>query len=95
MTSLLQDYTAVPWDHYKNTPKPFRNDFPVALHNGSPTPENNQFAGQFTIDQAGTQLNQFSIAGSQLSNGDLNYAVSCNLKPSGLEVKYTKRPLEF
>jgi hypothetical protein len=44
------------------------------LHNGSPTPENNQFAGQFTIDQAGTQLNQFSIAGSQLSNGDLNYA---------------------
>jgi len=74
MTSLLQDYTAVPWDHYKNTPKPFRNDFPVALHNGSPTPENNQFAGQFTIDQAGTQLNQFSIAGSQLSNGDLNYA---------------------
>ena len=50
------------------------NDFPVALHNGSPTPENNQFAGQFTIDQAGTQLNQFSIAGSQLSNGDLNYA---------------------
>jgi hypothetical protein len=74
MNSLLQDYTAVPWDHYKNTPKPFRNDFPVALHNGSPTPENNQFAGLFTIDQSGIQLNQFSIAGSQLSNGDLNYA---------------------
>jgi hypothetical protein len=76
MNSLLQDYTAVPWDHYKNTPKPFRNDFPVALHNGSPTPENNQFAGQFSIDLAGIQLNQFSIAGSQLSNGDLNYEPS-------------------
>jgi hypothetical protein len=66
MNTLLQDYTAVPWDHYKNTPKPFRNDFPVALHNGSPTPENNQFAGQFTIDQSGVQLNQFSISGSHL-----------------------------
>ncbi len=74
MNTLLQDYTAVPWDHYKNTPKPYRNDFPVVLHNGSPTAENNQFAGQFTIDQSGTQLNQFSISGSQLSNGDLNYA---------------------
>ncbi len=73
MNSLLQDYTSVPWDHYKNSPKPFRNDLPVTLHNGSPTPENNQFAGQFTIDQAGTILGQFSIAGSQLSNGDLNY----------------------
>lgn len=73
MNSLLQDYTAVPWDHYKNTPKPFRNDFPIAVHNGSPNPENNQIAGQFTIDQAGTVLNQFSIPGSQLSNGDLNY----------------------
>lgn len=73
MNSLLQDYTSVPWDHYKNTPKPFRNDFPIAVHNGSPNPENNQIAGQFTIDQAGTLLNQFSILGSQLSNGDLNY----------------------
>jgi hypothetical protein len=74
MNTLLQDYTAVPWDHYKNTPKPFRNDFPVVLHNGSATPENNQFPGQFTIDQAGNQLGQFTLAGSQLSNGDLNYA---------------------
>lgn len=74
MNTLLQDYTAVPWDHYKNTPKPFRNDFPVVLHNGSPTPENNQFPGQFIIDQAGNQLGQFTLAGSQLSNGDLNYA---------------------
>ena len=74
MNTLLQDYTAVPWDHYKNTPKPFRNDFPVVLHNGSATPENNQFPGQFTIDQAGNLLGQFSVAGSQLSNGDLNYA---------------------
>jgi hypothetical protein len=74
MNTLLEDYTAVPWDHYKNSPKPFRNDFPVVLHNGSATPENNQFPGQFTIDQAGNQLGQFSLAGSQLSNGDLNYA---------------------
>lgn len=74
MNSLLQDYTAVPWDHYKTTPKPFRNDFPVALHNGSLTPENNQIAGQFTISYAGSQINQFTIPGSQLSAGDLNYA---------------------
>lgn len=73
MNTLLQDYTAVPWDHYKNTPKPYRNDFPVVLHNGSSTPENNQFPGQFTIDQLANQLGQFSLPGSQLSNGDLNY----------------------
>lgn len=76
MNSLLQDYTAVPWDHYKNTPKPFRNDFPIAIHNGSTSPENNQIAGQFTINYAGSQINQFSIPGSQLSAGDLNYAPS-------------------
>jgi hypothetical protein len=74
MNSLLQDYTAVPWDHYKNSPKPFRDDFPIAIHNGSTTPENNQIAGQFKIDYAGNQINQFSIPGSQLSAGDLNYA---------------------
>lgn len=74
MNTLLQDYTSVPWDHYKNTPKPFRNDFPVSIHNGSNTPENNQIAAQFTIEYAGSQTNQFSIPGSQLSAGDLNYA---------------------
>ena len=73
LNTLLQDYTAVPWDHYKNSPKPFCDNFPISIHNGSPTPENNQIAAEFTIDQAGTVLGQFSIPGSQLSNGDLNY----------------------
>lgn len=73
INTLLQDYTAVPWDHYKNSPKPFCDNFPVTIHNGSPSPENNQIAAQFTINQAGTLQNQFSIAGSLLSNGDLNY----------------------
>lgn len=74
LNSLLQDYTAVPWDHYKNSPKPFRNDFPIALHNGSTTPENNQIAGQFTVEHDGIVTTQFSISGSQLSAGDLNYS---------------------
>ena len=73
MNSLLQDYTSVPWDHYKNTPKPFRNDFPIGVHNGSTSPENNQIAGQFVVEHAGAQVNQFAIPGSQLSDGDLNY----------------------
>ena len=73
LNSILPDYTSVPWDHYKNTPQVFRNDFPIALHNGSITPENNQIAGQFAIDFAGNQINQFSIPGSLLSAGDLNY----------------------
>jgi len=73
INTLLQDYTAVPWDHYKNSPKPFCDYFSITIHNGSPSPENNQIAAQFTINQGGTLQNQFSIAGSLLSNGDLNY----------------------
>ena len=73
MNTLLQDYTSVPWDHYKNTPKPFRNDFPIGVHNGSTSPENNQIAGQFVVEHAGAQVYQFTIPGSQLSAGDLNY----------------------
>ena len=64
LNSILPDYTSVPWDHYKNTPKAFRNDFPIALHNGSTTPENNQIAGQFAIDYVGNQINR---------GGDITY----------------------
>ncbi|MEN9743667.1 MAG: hypothetical protein RLZZ65_1472 [Bacteroidota bacterium] len=76
MTSLLKDYTSVPWDHYKaHAASNLMTDaLTVTIHNGSPNPENNSTAGALTYSYNGVVASSESLLGSTLSNGQLNYA---------------------
>ncbi|MEN9699584.1 MAG: hypothetical protein RLZZ301_782 [Bacteroidota bacterium] len=74
LTSLLESYTAVPWDHYKaSTQNHMNTALPLVLHNGSPNPENNSIAGSISFGQNGSTLGAYVLNGASLSNGDLNY----------------------
>ncbi len=71
--SLLNTYTSVPWDHYKNNPAGKMNDsFVVTLHNGSNLPENNQ-NGQVSVSYNGVNEGSFLLNAQNLSGGSLNY----------------------
>lgn len=72
--SLIEDYTQVPWDHWKNSPTGHMNDsVVVTVRNSSNQLENNQ-NGNLRIEYNGVlEANTTLIAGI-LSNGDINYA---------------------
>lgn len=76
MSSLLKDYTSVPWDHYKAHAAStlMTNALSVTIHNGSPNPENNSTAGSLAYSYNGAVVSAGSLLGSVLSNGQLNYA---------------------
>ncbi|MES2798885.1 MAG: T9SS type A sorting domain-containing protein [Bacteroidota bacterium] len=71
--SLLKDYTAVPWDHYKNNPVGKMNDeAALSVHNGSNLPENNQ-NGKIEVLYNTVGEGVFVIPAQDLSNGAINY----------------------
>jgi len=75
LNTLLKDYTAVPWDHYKSSSVNRMSDnLKVTIHNGSPNPENNSTAGSLFYSYNGTSVAGGGLLGSILSNGQLNYA---------------------
>ena len=75
MNTLLEDYTAVPWDHYKgSTANHMTTTLPVSLHNGSSNAENNSSAGAIAYSYNGALTAGGGLLGSILSNGELNYA---------------------
>lgn len=68
--SMLKEYTAVPWDHYKNNPTDKMNDqFRVSVRNGSNIQENSQ-NGDARISYNGTQEASFSLSNFILTNQD-------------------------
>jgi hypothetical protein len=73
--TLLQDYTSVPWDHYKNNfAGKMSNNVEVVIRNGSNIAENNSLAGSVEVSyQAGAE-GSFPLPGNDLANGNLNYA---------------------
>jgi hypothetical protein len=73
LNTLLQDYTSVPWDHYKNTSAGMMtNGLEVNVYNGSNSAENYQ-NGQVTVQHNGTPVGNFSLPGFLLAEGNINY----------------------
>ena len=74
ITTLLKDYTSVPWDHYKNNFNGKMSDsVNLVIRNGSNISENNSTPGQVIIDYSSTLEAAFPIPGNTLS-ASLNYA---------------------
>jgi Secretion system C-terminal sorting domain len=73
LNTLLQDYTSVPWDHYKNTSAGMMtNGLEVKVYNGSNSAENYQ-NGQVVVQHNGTPVGNFSLPGFLLAEGNINY----------------------
>ncbi len=73
LNTLLQDYTSVPWDHYKNTTAGMMtNGLEVNVFNGSNSAENYQ-NGQVVVQYNGSQVGTFSLPGFLLAEGNINY----------------------
>ncbi len=71
--TLLDTYTSVPWDHYKNnfTGK-MSSNVQVVVRNSDNVPENEQ-DGSTVIEYGGAQEGSFLLSEALLNNGDLNY----------------------
>ncbi|MFM7661140.1 MAG: hypothetical protein ACKO6A_00570 [Bacteroidota bacterium] len=73
LNSLLETYTSVPWDHYKeSTTSKMTDSLLIKLHNGSPTPENYQ-NGQVSILYNGIEEGTFQLQGQTLAEGNINF----------------------
>ena len=69
LNSLLDTYTSVPWDHYKNSVQNKMTDsLFITLHNGSNTPENYQ-----DVFKNGVLKGNFTLPGFNLANQNINY----------------------
>ena len=73
LNSLLDTYTSVPWDHYKeSTNSKMTDSLLIKLHNGSPTAENYQ-NGQISISYGGLSEGNFVLQGFNLAESNINY----------------------
>lgn len=74
LVSLLNNFSSVPWDHYKaSTINRMNTALEVKVYNGSNTFENYQ-DGQIVISQNGINLGNFTLPGQLLAEGQLNYS---------------------
>jgi hypothetical protein len=73
LSSLINTYTSVPWDHYKNTTENKMNDsLLVQLFNGSSTPENYQ-NGNISFYQNNALEGSFILQGFTLAEQNINF----------------------
>lgn len=73
--TLLEDYTSVPWDHYKNNFSGKMTDsVQIVVRNGSNIAENDNLDGSVEVSYGGTPEGNFSLLGPALSNFNGNYA---------------------
>jgi hypothetical protein len=99
LNSLLQTYTSVPWDHYKeSTTSKMTDSLLIKLHNGSPTAENYQ-NGQVTVSYNSTLEGNFILQGFNLAESNINYNpqtthTSYNDCSNGYEFDRTKPGIE-
>ena len=71
--TLLETFTSVPWDHYKNNPNgKMSSNVKVVVRNSDNVPENEQ-DGTTKIEYAGATEGTFVLLESLLNNSDLNY----------------------
>jgi hypothetical protein len=74
LSTLLEDYTSVPWKHYRNDPVgKMSSQVQVVVRNNSELTENNQ-NGSVEIFHEGTSEGSFTLNASTLSGGAINYA---------------------
>jgi hypothetical protein len=72
--TFLNDFTAVPWDHYKNNPTgKMATELEVVVRNSDNLASNEQ-DGSSTIHYAGLPEASFVLSENVLNNGDLNYS---------------------
>lgn len=72
--TLLNEFTSVPWDHYKNNPTgKMSSNVEVVVRNSDNLPVNEQ-DGSTTINYAGIPETSFVLSENTLNNGDLNYS---------------------
>ncbi len=75
ITTLLNDYTSVPWDHYKsNFPGKMSPIVNLVVRNGSNIFENTSTPGKIEIEYDAVTEGAFTITGNSFSGGVLNYA---------------------
>lgn len=71
--TLLETFTAVPWDHYKNNAiGKMSSNVQVVVRNSDNVPENEE-DGNTTIYYSGLPEASFVLSENLLNNGDLNY----------------------
>lgn len=71
--TLLETFTAVPWDHYKNNPiGKMSGNVKVVVRNSDNVPENEE-NGNTSIYYSGGLEGSFLLDENLLNNGDLNY----------------------
>lgn len=96
LNSLLDTYTSVPWDHYKESATNKMSDSVlIKLHNGSPVPENYQ-NGQINVVYNGTLEGTYVLQGFNLAESNINYSArtthtSYNNCLNGYEFDRTKQ----
>lgn len=72
-SSLLEEYTSVPWKHFQKLQKNAINDsVHISVHNGFAIPQQN-LDGTLEIFHKNKKLNSINLPGQQLSGGDINY----------------------
>lgn len=72
--TLLNDYTQIPWDHYKNsTQNLMAENFDVTVRNGSLAPFENNQDGSLTFSYQGVSEGNTTLIGQTLSGGNINY----------------------
>lgn len=73
INTLINDYTSVPWDHWKNNfSGKMSSDVEVVVRNGSNIAENNQ-DGSTEVFYTGLPEGNFTLVGQTLSGGNINY----------------------
>ena len=73
VNTLINDYTSVPWDHWKNNFAGKMSDaVEVVVRNGSNILENNQ-NGSTEVSYGGTSEGNFTLNATTLSGGNINY----------------------
>ena len=73
LNSLLQDYTQVPWEHFKNNPTgKTRSNLKINLHNSSNVDEN-YLNGTIVVKNQGLTDGTMTLLGQDLANSDINY----------------------
>jgi hypothetical protein len=74
VNSLLNEYTSVPWDHYKeSTDNKMNETMEVVVYNGSSGPENYQ-DGAIDVSYAAVSEGNFILQGFTLAEQQINYA---------------------
>ncbi len=70
--SLIETYTQVPWDHWKNEPTHMKSNVEVIVRNGSNIQENNQ-NGSITVFDGILNQGNYTLVAQTLSGGNPNY----------------------